>query len=184
MFLSEWREFPSAHCLAGNETWWQLKSRCCWKSRASLTCFQAWFHPGRAKDLSAPRYIYVRIWVMMAMASPCSGNYWVRSEKVSKEEGGVFRSYVSITVMIHIVVQCGRRSPKVRCNLLLHTSDSVGRGRWLLTFPNILHIEPWRKNSFWSSELTMERASSSETSVIIHHNARRRNPAQRTLQAD
>jgi len=27
------------------------------KSRASLTCFQACFLPGRAKDLSAPRYV-------------------------------------------------------------------------------------------------------------------------------
>jgi len=30
MFLSEWREFPSAPCLAGKETWWQLASRFCW----------------------------------------------------------------------------------------------------------------------------------------------------------
>jgi len=29
MFLSEWREFPSAPCLRGG-TWWQLASRCCW----------------------------------------------------------------------------------------------------------------------------------------------------------
>jgi len=67
---------------------------------------------------------------------------------VSKEEVGVFRSYVSTTVMIHIVVQCGRQTPKARSNLLLHTSDNVERGRRLLTFPNILHIENLRKNSF------------------------------------
>jgi len=30
MFLSEWREFPSAPCLAGKETWWQLASPFCW----------------------------------------------------------------------------------------------------------------------------------------------------------
>jgi hypothetical protein len=30
MFLSEWRQFPSAPCLAGKEAWWQLASRCCW----------------------------------------------------------------------------------------------------------------------------------------------------------
>ena len=29
MFLSEWREFPSASCIAGKRTW-QLASRCCW----------------------------------------------------------------------------------------------------------------------------------------------------------
>ena len=52
MFLSE---FPSAPCLAGKETWWQLASPCCLKSRASLTCFRDCFLPGRVKDLSAPR---------------------------------------------------------------------------------------------------------------------------------
>ena len=30
MFLSEWREFPSAPCLAGKKNRWQLASRCCW----------------------------------------------------------------------------------------------------------------------------------------------------------
>ena len=35
MFPSEWREFPSAPCLAGKKkTWWQLASQCCW-NRAS-----------------------------------------------------------------------------------------------------------------------------------------------------
>jgi len=41
MFLSEWREFPSAPCLARKKTWWQLASRCCW-NRA---------RPWRASDL-------------------------------------------------------------------------------------------------------------------------------------
>ena len=30
MFLSVWREFPSAPCLARKRTWCQLASRCCW----------------------------------------------------------------------------------------------------------------------------------------------------------
>jgi len=29
------------------------------KSRGSLTCFRAYFLPGRAKDLSAPLYVYL-----------------------------------------------------------------------------------------------------------------------------
>ena len=51
MFLSEWREFPSAPCLVGgggNSTarvWMVLKSN------ASLTCFRDCFVPGRATDL-------------------------------------------------------------------------------------------------------------------------------------
>jgi len=32
MFLPEWREFPLAPCLAEKKTWWQLASRCFWKS--------------------------------------------------------------------------------------------------------------------------------------------------------
>jgi len=33
MFVSEWREFPSAPCFVWGgkkKTWWQLASRCCW----------------------------------------------------------------------------------------------------------------------------------------------------------
>ena len=30
MFLSEWRQFPLAPCLARKQTWWQLVSRYCW----------------------------------------------------------------------------------------------------------------------------------------------------------
>ena len=57
MFLSEWREFPSAPCLAG----WggnlvTARVSMLLKSGPSLTCFRACFLPGRAKDLSAPRY--------------------------------------------------------------------------------------------------------------------------------
>ena len=55
MFLSEWCEFPSAPCLAG-KTLMTARVSMLLKSRASLTCFQAYFLPGRAKDLSAPRY--------------------------------------------------------------------------------------------------------------------------------
>ena len=41
MFLSEWREFPSAPFLAGGwkKTWWQLASPCCWNCACHLTCF-------------------------------------------------------------------------------------------------------------------------------------------------
>jgi len=55
MFLSEWGEFPSTPCLAGGGALTARVSMLL-KSRASLTCFRACFRPGRAKDLSAPRY--------------------------------------------------------------------------------------------------------------------------------
>ena len=60
MFLSEWREYPSAPCLARKKkTWWQLASRCCWNRARRLTCFRVCFLPGRSKGVSAPRGIKV-----------------------------------------------------------------------------------------------------------------------------
>ena len=60
MFLSEWREFPSAPCLAGKKKKNLMTSRVSMllKSRASLTRFRSCFLPGWAKDLSAPWYIH------------------------------------------------------------------------------------------------------------------------------
>jgi len=59
MFLSEWRKFPLAPCLRlGWGGGGKLMTASVWlllKSRASLTCFQTCFLPGRAYDLSAPR---------------------------------------------------------------------------------------------------------------------------------
>jgi len=57
MFLSEWREFPSAPCLAGGKKKMTARVSMLLKSRASLTCFRTCFLRGRAKALSAPRYM-------------------------------------------------------------------------------------------------------------------------------
>ena len=54
MFLSEWREFPTAPCLAEKKSVMTAHVSMLLKSRASLTCFRACGIPGRAKDLSAP----------------------------------------------------------------------------------------------------------------------------------
>jgi len=56
MFLSEWREFPSESRLAGKKNLMPARVSILLKSRASLACLRACFLPGRAKDLSAPRY--------------------------------------------------------------------------------------------------------------------------------
>ena len=55
MFLPEWREFLSAPDLAG-ENLMKARVSMLLKSRGSLTCFRVCFLPGKAKDLSAPRY--------------------------------------------------------------------------------------------------------------------------------
>ena len=57
MFLSEWREFPSAPCLAGKRNLMTTRVSMLLKSRASLTCFRACFLPGWAQELSEPRYV-------------------------------------------------------------------------------------------------------------------------------
>jgi len=57
MFLSEWCEFSSAPCLAGEENnLMTARVSMLLKSGVSLACFRACFLPGRAKDLSAARY--------------------------------------------------------------------------------------------------------------------------------
>ena len=49
-FLSEWREFPSAPCLAGKKLWWQLASRCFWNASeliSLLVWLRTYQHPGK-----------------------------------------------------------------------------------------------------------------------------------------
>ena len=55
MFLSEWREFPSAPCLARKKIDDSSRLDVVEIARP-LTCFRACFLPGRVRDLSAPRY--------------------------------------------------------------------------------------------------------------------------------
>jgi hypothetical protein len=57
MFVSEWREFPSAPCLAGKKKNFMTASVSMLKLCASLTGFEACFLPGWAKDLPAPQYM-------------------------------------------------------------------------------------------------------------------------------
>jgi len=56
MFLSEWREFPSALWLQGKNNLMTASVSMLLKSRASLTCFRACFLPVLAKDITAPRF--------------------------------------------------------------------------------------------------------------------------------
>jgi len=62
MFLSERCEFTLAPCLAGVGGGGNLMTVCVsmlLKSRASLICFRVCFLPGRAKNVSAPRYVFL-----------------------------------------------------------------------------------------------------------------------------
>ena len=56
MFLSEWREFPFGALPCRKKNLMTARVSMLLKSRASLTYFRACFLPGRAKDLSVPRY--------------------------------------------------------------------------------------------------------------------------------
>jgi len=59
MFLSKWREFPSAPCLAGKKNLMTVHVSMLLKSRESLTCFRVCVLPGPTKGLSAPRYLEI-----------------------------------------------------------------------------------------------------------------------------
>jgi len=58
MFLLEWREFPSAPCLAEKKNLMTARVSMLLKSSASLTSFRAGFFPGRTKDLTARHYCF------------------------------------------------------------------------------------------------------------------------------
>jgi len=51
-----WISFGALPCRGGKKNLMTARVSMLLKSRASLTCFRACFHPGRAKDSSAPRY--------------------------------------------------------------------------------------------------------------------------------
>jgi len=60
MFLSEWRELLRRLVLQ-EKNFMTARVSMLLKSRVSLTYFRACFLPGRAKDLSAPRYKPVNV---------------------------------------------------------------------------------------------------------------------------
>ena len=64
MFLSEWCEFPSAPCLAGKRTWWQLTSPCCWSHA----------HPWHASEL-VPFLVGLRTYQHLDMLLQRQGSY-------------------------------------------------------------------------------------------------------------
>jgi len=68
MFLSEWREFPSAPCLAGKKNLMTVRISMSLKLRVSLTCFRACFLPGHAKDLSAPWYTVLKCYFVLCVS--------------------------------------------------------------------------------------------------------------------
>ena len=57
MFLSERREFPSAPCLAGKETWWQLASRFCWSRTRPWHASEVVFFLVRLRTNHQPAYV-------------------------------------------------------------------------------------------------------------------------------
>jgi len=73
MFLLQWREFPSAPCLTGKETWWQLASRFCWNRARPLHSsvlvsfpvgLRTYQHPGNIpQDFTDCNVFNSRLWV-------------------------------------------------------------------------------------------------------------------------
>ena len=88
MFLSEWREFPSAPCLAGKRNWWQLASRCCWNCArpwhaselvSVLVGLRTYQHSGNVEFVrgrcywcgsvcSVRQYIYIYIYIYISQS--------------------------------------------------------------------------------------------------------------------
>jgi len=82
MFLSEWREVPSAPYLARKKKLMTARVSMLLKSRASLTCFRVCFLPGRAKDLSASWYNTARLHFTLSDPTIVSKNCYKKLHKI------------------------------------------------------------------------------------------------------
>jgi len=146
MFLSEWHEFPSAPCLAGKETWWQLASRCCWNCArpwhaSELVSFLAglriYQNPGKSDcDLSKTdiHMNYVCIMYMYVRVCMCIYIYIYR---VSQEECVRLREGVPY-------VKVYRYNPKHLCPKLNGYGDNDQRS---LKLWQLLHTY-WLPNTY------------------------------------
>ena len=131
MFLSEWREFPSAPCLAGKKKLMIARVSVLLKSRASLTCFRTCFLPGGAKDLSAQRK-FLQITMEFSRTSP----NFVKCERLifpaPKEAvvlimiGSYYSTQEYTWSLIYVSMQ-PKFTTKFRtcCSLLLHRRSNI-----------------------------------------------------------
>jgi len=65
------------------KTWWQLASRCCWNRARLWHASELFFLPGRAKELSAPRYMsdfYHVCCLSHSASSDRYNNVWRRAQ--------------------------------------------------------------------------------------------------------
>ena len=100
MFLSEWREFPSAPCLAGKKNLMTARVSML-KSRASSTCFRACYFPGRAKAYQDPGYNHIplhfrtSIHVQWPLGRP--RRRWVDNVRMDQQEVGCgYRDWIGL----------------------------------------------------------------------------------------
>ena len=117
MFLSEWREFPSAPCIAGKVLMTARVSMLL-KSHASLTCFRACFLPGQAKDLSAPRGTL-----------PCSTFCWqIKVCSDTCQRCAEIRSYSHHMINMLSFPEIGKWRKVFLSKILLHVKEEVAHG--------------------------------------------------------
>ena len=124
MFLSEWREFPSAPCLAGKETWWQLASRFCWNSgrpwhASELVSFlvglRIYQHPGmcvnthRIKELTGICVLYAMWNVPQLNSYVTPTNFSFNISSWPKIPPPKKKTWMNITFLnAHWTKECGR----------------------------------------------------------------------------
>jgi len=157
MFLSEWREFPSARCLAGEKnTWWQLASRCCWNHarlwHASELVFflvglRTYQHPGKLSQffrIASSATVTTDVFIAAIIASRVK--YYLRGLR------GSHSTILHISRIVRVVLMwLGRQSEET---LLCVREQSVSRGssqsavrlRWLRL------CTVWVSHSQWPSE--------------------------------
>jgi len=112
MFLSEWREFPSAPYFAEKKNVMTARVSVLSKSLACLTCFRACFLPGRAKGLSAHRHCLYTEYLLWLIWEP-------QISRISRVMHACcmiqLRALVSDTYSVHVKYMSFKFLVKYRC---------------------------------------------------------------------
>jgi len=111
MFLSEWREFPSAPCLAGTETWWQLASRFCWNRArpwhsyelvSFLVGLRTYQHPGNIFGRFALLFLQDSELMTILKKHPVDASIWNVTRHVLRNTHWMFPLYLKERFTIYL----------------------------------------------------------------------------------
>ena len=110
-FLSEWREFPSAPCLAGKKIWWQLVSPCCWNRAppwhasefvSFLVGLRTYQHPNKSDHSLKQSELLYKLFLLLQTSAALYLKYTMRQHVPAKLPDTPQVNIKSIFTAVHL----------------------------------------------------------------------------------